>query len=436
MLKTYRLPYNDSYIELKIPEENVLHYLALRTDNSNEDNIEQLRQAIARARGVPLHFLVDKKKVGLIIEDATRAVPLDELLQVLFPHLSGAGAICVLLATGTHDGENEDNYKIINKVKHYANHFSIPIKEIINHNCHAHEFYSAGITQGIKNEVFVNARVKDIQVFVTLSDMKNHYFAGYSNALKNFLPGICKYETIERNHALTLKEGATFGRHPLHPDPSRRTNPLSQDIWEGYQLIVGGRPVYVLATITKQDQILWAGAGTLEDVVSEGIKKVDEMMSVVVTPSDKMIVSCGGYPGDESLYTAQRALELTKNGIKDAGEIIFLAGCVNGIGHQKSIGNFYEPLKKDISDILSSYQERYIMYSHKTYKFAQLIQKMNKIHMLSRLPAYSVADIHLNPITDAQSVVDGWLKENPDTVINIFSEGNKLAVHATPHPPG
>lgn len=76
------------------------------------------------------------------------------------------------------------------------------------------------------------------------------------------------------------------------------------------------------------------------------------------------------------------------------------------------------------------------MYSHKTYKFAQLIQKMNKIHMLSRLPAYSVADIHLNPITDAQSVVDGWLKENPDTVINIFSEGNKLAVHAAPHPPG
>jgi nickel-dependent lactate racemase len=432
MLKTYTLPYHNASIELKIPDRNVLNYVALRTENNTLDNITHLRQAMANTHGTPLRLLVDRKKVALIVEDATRAVPLDDLLQELFPHLSGARAIVVLLATGTHDGENEENHKIISKVKYYAAHYSLPVKEIVNHNCHSHEFYSAGITQGIKNEVFVNTKVRDAQVFVTLSDMKNHYFAGYSNAHKNFLPGICKYETIERNHALALKEQATFGHHPLHPDPSRRNNPLSQDIGEGYRLIVGRRPVYVLATITKQNQILWAGAGELEEVVSQGIEKVDEMMSVVVTPSDKMIVSCGGYPGDESLYTAQRALELTKNGIKNSGEILFLAGCANGIGPQKSIGNFYEPLKKDISDILGSYQKQYIMYSHKTYKFAQLIQKMKQIHMVSLLPLSSVADIHLNPVTDAQTVVDGWLKKNPDTVINIFSEGNKIAVHAKP----
>ena len=69
----------------------------------------------------------------------------------------------------------------------------------------------------ILNRIYINDESKDIDVFVTHSDMKNHYFAGYSNALKNFMPGICKYETIERNHALALKDNSTFGHHPLHP---------------------------------------------------------------------------------------------------------------------------------------------------------------------------------------------------------------------------
>jgi nickel-dependent lactate racemase len=430
MTKTYTLPFHDSAIELKIPEANVLHDLALHTEITKTDNTLILRRAIAQAKGDPLKVLVEDKVVALIIEDATRAVPLDALLDVLFEQLASAAEIDVFLATGTHDGENEENYKIIEKVRSYAQKYTLPLKEVINHNCHSHKCYCAGITNSIKNDVFVNSRIQEAQVFVTLSDMKNHYFAGYSNALKNFLPGICKYETIERNHALALNDTSTFGHHPLHPDPERRTNPLAQDIWEGYRLIVADRPVYVIATITKQDQILWAAAGRMEEVVAAGIQKVDEVMSIALRPSDKLIVSCGGYPGDESLYTAQRALELTKNGVKAGGEILFIAACINGIGPQKSVINFYQPLRNDITEIIKSYQKKYVMYAHKTYKFAQLIQKMDRIYVYSHLPAHIIEDIHLHAVIDSQSIVDSWLRENPSTTINVFSEGNKLAVHA------
>ena len=153
-------------------------------------------------------------------------------------------------------------------------------------------------------------------------------------------------------------------------------------------------------------------------------------MSTKVHVADNMIVSCGGYPNDESLYTAQRALELTKNGVKEGGEILFIAGCANGIGPEKSIKNFYDPLKKDIAQVLSEFQNKYVMYVHKTYKFAALIQKINRIFIYSKLAENIMTDIHLYPISDPQAIVDRWLLDNPETRINIFTQGNKLAVYS------
>jgi nickel-dependent lactate racemase len=261
--------------------------------------------------------------------------------------------------------------------------------------------------------------------------MKNHYFAGYSNAIKNFVPGICAYQTVERNHALSLRPESTFGHHPLHPDVTRRANPLAQDMWEAYQLVVNNRPVFVFATISMQQSLLWAGAGLLESTTSEGIRQVDNLMSVHIPVADKLIVSCGGYPNDESLYSAQRALELSKNGIRPGGEILFLAGCRNGIGPEKSIRNFYNPLKLPIPVVLQQYDQKYVMYAHKTYKFAQLISQMQAIHVVSRLSDLEIKDIHLSPCRDAQDLVDLWIDQDPTTRISIITEGNKYAVYST-----
>jgi nickel-dependent lactate racemase len=430
MVKTYQIPFHASSIDLQIPEENVNHLIHLVSEEAEDDNIGKLKTALAQSADGPLRRWIENKRVSFIVEDSTREVPTEDLFRVILSELAAAKSIKVFLATGTHEGENEENYEIVAQIKKYAQKALAPIEKIIIHDCQQDDFYLAGVTKGYKNEIYVNAESRDAEIFVVLSDMKNHYFAGYSNALKNFLPGICKYESIERNHSLALKEESTYGHHPLHPDPLRRDNPLAQDIWEGFQLITKNRPVYTIATITKHKKILWAEVGLLERVTQEGIKQVDSKMSTDVNVADNMIVSCGGYPNDESLYTAQRALELTKNGVKEGGEILFIAGCANGIGPEKSIKNFYDPLKKDISQVLSEYQNKYIMYVHKTYKFAALIAKMNRIFIYSKLAEKIIKDIHLYPISDPQSIIDQWLQENPKTRINIFTQGNKLAVYA------
>lgn len=423
-----KIPYDKSFIELEIPEKNIANLIGSEEKLSPVSNNAKLESAFNNYKGDSFKEILQNKRVVLIVEDHTREVPFEDRFNVLFPQLHSANQIKVFIATGTHDGEVKGNYIIRTLIEKSAEKSNLKINKIIIHNCHTDIFYFAGITS-IGNDIYVNEEIIDAEVVIILSDMKNHYFAGYSNALKSLLPGICKYETVERNHALAMNDKSTFGHHSLHPDKSRRDNPLAQDMYEGFKLIVGERPVFVLGTICNHNQIQWVKFGSLEEVTAEGILKVDALNGVHVEPTDKIIVSSGNYPNDESLYISQRALELTKNAVKDGGDILFIAGCGNGIGPKKSIQNFYEPLKEDINSILKKLSDKYIMYSHKTYKFAQLIQRMKAIYFYSELSDIEIESIHLKPVNSPQEIVDEWIAENENVKINIFIEGNKVAVY-------
>lgn len=425
-----KLPYNTSYIELEIPEKNIANLVGTEEEIIQGTNSEKLENAISNFDGDNFQNLVKNKKVALIVEDHTREVPFEDRFNALFPRLKSAKLLKAFLATGTHDGENEGNYHIRSLAEKAANQFNVNLIKTVIHSCHTDEYYLAGATESLGNDIYVNTEIRDAEIIIIFSDMKNHYFGGYSNPLKGLLPGICKYETIERNHALTLNDRSMFGHHPLHPDKSRRDNPLAQDMFEGVKLIARDRPIFVLGTICKKDKILWTKFGRLEEVAPEGFLEVDKRYSVRVKPMDKIIVSSAGYPNDESLYIAQRALELTKNAIKNGGEILYVAACANGIGPKKSIANFYEPLKADIEYILNSLSEKYVMYSHKTYKFAQLIKRMKAIYFYSELSDKEIKSIHLTPINSPKEIVDQWIAENENVKINIFTEGNKVAVYS------
>jgi hypothetical protein len=83
-----------------------------------------------------------------------------------------------------------------------------------------------------------------------------------------------------------------------------------------------------------------------------------------------------------------------------------------------------------LAEIQKRYDQKYVMYAHKTYKFAQLIGQMKCIHVKSRLSDKEITDIHLTPCSDIQRLVNRWLDEDPATAIAIITEGNKYAVYA------
>ena len=175
---------------------------------------------------------------------------------------------------------------------------------------------------------------------------------------------------------------------------------------------------------------MWAGAGDPEPVTVLAMELLDETSSFTVTPQTRIVVSPGGYPQDKSLYHAQRAIELTKNAVVDGGQILFLAECRDGVAPESAIENFYNKLTAPIDEVISSISGKYHLYEHKAFKFAELLKRVPRVRMYSKLDQDTVEAAHLERVEDPQSVIDEWIKENPEVKILVLDKGNKIAVYA------
>jgi nickel-dependent lactate racemase len=423
------LHYGKGIVSLQVPRGNIEQIITPWQDEAGGDNSALLHEALASRAAVDFRNQIAGKRLCVLAEDGTRDVPLGDICDCLFDRLKGASAVQFLIATGTHKAETAENEKIRQTIEQAAGNAGIADFEMHAHDCRQGAFVEAGRTAH-GTPVSFNAHAKDADVFLVLSDVKTHYFAGYSNPVKNFVPGICVFETAEQNHSLALEDNSTFGTHPWRRDESRRNNPVAADQVEAMQMIVGDRPVYAFVTISTCRKVQWAGFGPVEQVAAEAFEKIDERNTHAVKPVSKLIVSPGGFPNDISLYIAQRALELTKNAVTDGGEILFLAACPDGVGEEGTMENFYNRLTAPLDQILESIEAEYKLYAHKPYKFAQLIWRLSKIRMHTEIGDDIIEAAHLHATGDPQAVVDGWLAEDPAVRITIVDGANKIALYA------
>ena len=422
--------YGDGIVSLQIPETNVTHIIRPWQDEGQADNRAILQQAVAGSDIEGFREAITGKRLCVLLDDGTRDEPFGDIFEQLFAALRISSFVRFLICTGTHEPATPQNGRITAQIENAAAKAGIGNFEIHAHDCDRAEFTEAGATSR-DTEIISNVLAEDADVFLVLSDVKVHYFAGYSNPIKNFVPGICAFRTAEQNHSLALDDKSTFGVHPWHPNGNRRNNPLAFDQLEGMRLIVKERPVFTFVTITTSGQIRWAKFGPVEPVSGEAFATVDQRNTHTVAPAGRLIVSPGGLPNDVDLYIAQRALELTKDAVTDGGEILFLAACPNGVGEEKTMENFYHRLTRPIDEILDSIESEYKLYSHKPYKFAQLIRRMRRIHMYSQVPDDIIRAAHLYPAHQPQAVVDDWLTEQPDAGITVVDGANKIALYSS-----
>ncbi|MFZ2148940.1 MAG: lactate racemase domain-containing protein [Sedimentisphaerales bacterium] len=422
------LHYGKGLMSLQIPEANVWQIIRPWQKEEKVDNLTLLRQATANKEVTNFRDEIAGKRLCVLLDDGTRDEPFNDIFGQLFNHLRRSSLVRFLICTGTHNPQTPENNRIRVEIVKAAKKTGIDNYEIHAHDCEHERYLKAGQTQH-GTEIIFNVLADDAEVFLVVSDMKVHYFAGYSNPIKNFVPGICAYETAEQNHRLALDEKSTFGIHPWHSDRSRRNNPLAEDQLEGMQLIIKERPVYALATITTLGKIHWAQFGLIDKVSSEAFTIIDQRNTHTVTPVKRLIVSTGGLPNDTTLYIAQRALELTKSAVTDGGEILFLAACPNGIGEKQTMENFYNRLTAPIDETLKSIESKYKLYNHKPYKFARLIQRLRRIWMYSEIDDNLIEAAHLHPTHEPQTVIDNWLAEEPDVKITVVDGANKIALY-------
>jgi nickel-dependent lactate racemase len=301
------------------------------------------------------------------------------------------------------------------------------VSRVIVHDAVKGPFASFGSTSS-GTSVRLNAVAMEADAFVVLSDMKPHYFAGYSCPPKFIFPGLAAIESIEANHAFTFDPASRAGFHPWHPDARRRANPLAADYVEAYGLAVAGRPAVALAFGSSGEEIFWAEAGTLPEATARGIVRADEIGHVVTAPARFAVISPGGFPNDVDLYIAQRALELCGDAVEDGGDILFLCECQGGIGPAHAVPVFWDPLKGNLRAAASGPRGPYRLYAHKAVRFARLMLRLAALHLHTSLPADEVASAHMVAVTDPQAVIGEWLAMDPDARILLFDGANKLSV--------
>jgi len=401
------LHYGTGIVSIRVPDQNVQEIIRPWQGQQSDDPAASLRDTVDRGAEA-FQDEVAGKRVCVLVDDGTRDEPRADVLGHVCPLLQGAASVQFLICTGSHNAETPKNREIRREIETASRDAGLTVTRIHAHDCRADEFTDVGRTAR-GTHVLVNAFADEAEVFLVVSDVKVHYFAGYSNPVKNFVPGITAFRTVEQD---------------------RRDNPLAADMVEGMELIARGRPIYALAMISTGARLIWAQFGPVRQASAASFLVTDERNIRTATPTTRMIVSPGGLSNDEDLYTAQRALELTRAAVTDGGEVLFLAACPDGIGADHTLANFYKPLTAPLDEVLQSIRQDYVLYSHKPYKFALLIRRLRRIWMHTQIPDDLVEAAHLQPAPDPQAVVDGWLAEDPETKILFIDGANKIALTA------
>ncbi|MHA2208765.1 MAG: lactate racemase domain-containing protein [Candidatus Thorarchaeota archaeon] len=422
------LTYGDSKLEFDIPDANLAGKIIPKQVSAKSDVEGELAGVLANPHGPPLDELVRSRNVCVLVEDHTRDAPHRELVSSIIPLLVDANRVQFIITTGSHEVNHPGNLEIVDMIRRAASDGGLRSYDVHINDCQSEDVVDLGVTSR-DTPLIINALAVGHEVYVALSDMKAHYFAGYSNALKHFLPGVCSFKTIEANHSMALDPNATFGKHPYHPDTSRRDNPLADDMREAMEIMTKNAKVFTLSVISNGKKLVWADAGRLEPVIARGIEVLDETASFTVDSVSKIIISPGGYPQDKSLYHAQRGLELTKNAVSDGGEVLFVAECRDGVAPPKATENFFNKLKAPLDEVITSISGQYHLYEHKAYKFAELLKRVGSVKMYTALDKETVQSAHLEKVDGIQDVIDSWIAKDPKTKILVLDKGNKLAIY-------
>lgn len=440
------LNYGDRSVEVNIPDENIARIVSVKDiPTLKESNFSAIEKALDKPLdSEKIEELCVKKKIAVFIEDDTRDEPHQEIIENIVPRLKKAEFINFIITTGTHDPDTEGNEGIRDLIARVCRDNGIEnFRTNINRtgkDSRGNDFIYVGSTSR-ETPVYVLKEVLEAHLHIIAADMKVHYFGGYSSFIKNYLPGVCNFDTIERNHKLALDKTSRGGYHPLHPDENRRQNATAEDMLEAYELITAygkKRPhIFLLGMVSSKEKLVWTKSGDPVKVTQEGFTIIDKYLAYETEKYDYAVVSSGRFPKDKTLYNAHRGFAMNEVGF--AKNVLWLAECREGTAPDEGRGketaekNFFELLFKfgDEFDKTFEYiEENYKLYRQKAYKLLKKMKSLKdnggNIYLYSALPEEKVKDAHMIFVKNPQKVVDNWLEDEPNAKTIVVNGANKI----------
>ena len=324
-MKTIRLPYGTSSMELHVEEEHLKALVETQMAGMQPDSDERelVRRALQEPIGTPRlrELAKGRQRVTLVTSDHTRAVPSKITLPLLLAEIRKGNPdaeITILVATGLHRAPTEAEQR-----RMFGDSIVDEEHIAINDAFDPSQFCDMG-TLPSGASFLVNRHACECDLLITEGFIEPHFFAGFSGGRKSILPGICAEPTVKENHsyraiASPLAKTGVLEGNPIHEDmicAARRVN---------VQFILN-------VALNGDKQIIGAWAGDLEDAHAAGVAFVRRWSQCPSVTGDIVVTSNGGYPLDQNLYQSPKAVATAEACAGKDGVIIMCCSCMDGMG--------------------------------------------------------------------------------------------------------
>jgi lactate racemase len=328
-MKTLKMKLGTGYIDVSVPEENLLGVI-LKDVPASAPEEDVIQDALEHPIGTPrLKDLVKPgETVCIVVSDITRAWQRMWIyLPFLVKELNEAGIkdadIRFLSAIGYHRAHTPEEH-----AKMLGPDLSRRFK-MFDHDCLDKDSLVTLGTTSRGTPITINKIAANADRLVLTGCCTYHPWVGWGGGKKSLLPGIAAFESIQRNHPLTMDE--TGKQHPAVRSGNIKENPIHLDMLE-FGLKVN--PSFLFNVIMGYDgKIARAVCGDLVAAHEAGCRIVDDLYAVPIDEqADITISSQGGYPKDIDVCQTGKSIYHTQEATKPGGTMIILSDCSEGLG--------------------------------------------------------------------------------------------------------
>jgi nickel-dependent lactate racemase len=228
-----------------------------------------------------------------------------------------------------------------------------------------------------------------------ITSAEPHYFAGFSGGRKSFLPGIAKYETIERNHKHALNEYART--------LALKGNPVHEEMMEACRFAQEANEIFCINMVQDSEgKIADIRCGDIEKSFFAACEIARDIYAAKITHQYDAVITVAPYPMDINLYQAQKAMENAKPALKEGGKLVLVSACREGIGPSQ----FYDLLSSGTpADIMAKIERGYKLGWHKTAKMVEALKKY-EVYAVTDLPRSTLEAVRITPwaFSDVESL--------------------------------
>ncbi|MCX7845405.1 MAG: nickel-dependent lactate racemase [Dictyoglomaceae bacterium] len=407
----------DKNIDIEIPEKNILDIIKPNFPKVLEKNEDIILKAIQNPIGSPpLRNLVsDKSKVAIVITDKTRYALDREISIILLKELERGGVkkenISFFIALGSHEPMSSEEIK--EKLgEEISSQYPVYNHEFKNEE----ELLYLGDESRLP--MYINKKLMEHDIKITLGVIEPHLFAGYSGGVKTICIGLAGYKTLSATHSLQILS-----------HESTKLGVIEGNIFRNFlnEMAKKVKVDFIVNLILNQEKrVVSAFSGHPIKAFEKGVEFAKKIFEISIKEEADVVISCPGYPKSINLYQATRSANSVVLGekpvVKKNGKILIPATCEDGLGDE----NYYRLMSqcKSLMELKERiWEEGFNIGEHKAFVLERILSHAEVIITDCKIEEAVLNKMFLKKESTLQEAVNKILKINPNFKFLIMPQG-------------